>query len=43
MTRKYYVGEVMSIEAAMFIYEKGGDVIVTDGKFVQVEKQVEEE
>lgn len=40
MSRKFHVGDILSIEAAKTIYSDYGlDVVCTDGKFVQLEKE----
>lgn len=39
MTKKYEATAITSIEAAEMIYKLGLDVICTDGKFVQLEKE----
>jgi hypothetical protein len=39
MTRKYEVGEVLSLETAIIMQNEGLAVIVTDGKFVEIDKE----
>ncbi|AGK95604.1 hypothetical protein [Clostridium pasteurianum] len=36
MTRKYDVGEIMTLEEAVIFQNEGVAIVVTDGKFVEV-------
>lgn len=42
MSPKYETAKFITISAAMYLYKCGTCMIVTDGKYVQVEKEMEE-
>ncbi len=37
MSKKYHIGEILSLEIAMLLYKNGISVVVCDGEFVQIE------
>lgn len=39
LSRKYDVGDVITLEVAMGLYDIGIAHVVTDGKYVQLEKE----
>lgn len=41
MSPKYETAKSITIGAAMYLYECGTCMIVTDGKYVQIEKEME--
>lgn len=42
MTPRYDIGHIVTLEAAILDYEEGTAIVVTDGHYLQREKEVRE-